>query len=278
MAIITIYQGASGSGEELARQLSEYLGYGCVDREVLVEASARYAIPEAQLNRILEREPNWWQRFVADLKPYRLALQAAFCEIIQAEDRQGIVYHGHLGHELLPRFKHVVRVLLTAPMESRIEQVRARFPKFNEETARRYIDEVDNARSRRLVALFGADWRDASRYDLVLNMGRMSVAAAKRLIVETVNLEDYRPTPASTQVFEDFALATRVRAMLALASDMPRSRLDIKARQGRVAVSGTISSWASEDAVVNKIKQVSGVKAVDADIVSLPILSESEWP
>jgi hypothetical protein len=163
-------------------------------------------------------------------------------------------------------------------MESRIEQVRARYPNFNEEAARRYIEEVDKARSRRLMALFGADWRDTSRYDLVLNVGRMSVAAAKHLIVEAVNLEDYQPTPASKQVFEDFALATRVRAMLALASDMPRSRLDIKATQGKVAVSGTIPSWASEDIVVTRIKQISGVREVETDIVNLPITSESEWP
>ena len=278
MAIITIYQGASGSGEELAREVANALGYSCVDREVLVEASLRYAIPEARLNQILERDPNWWQRFLADLKPYRLALQAAFCEIIQAEDRDGIVYHGHLGHELVPHFKHVVRVLLTAPMESRIEQVTARFPKFNEEAARRYIEEIDKARSRRLMALFGADWRDPSRYDLVLNVGRMSVAAAKALIVATVNQEDYQPTPRSKQVFEDFALATRVRAVLALASDMPRSRLDIKATQGRIAVCGTISSWVSEDTVVTRIKQIAGVKAVEADIVNLPITSSSDWP
>jgi cytidylate kinase len=278
MAIITIYQGASGSGEELAQELADSLGYDCVDREVLVEASLRYGIPEAQLNHILERDPNWWQRFLADLTPYRLALQAAFCEIIQARDRHEIVYHGHLGHELVPHFKHVVRVLLTAPLESRIEQVRARFPQFSMEAARRYIEEVDRARSRRLVALFDADWRDTSRYDLVLNVGRMRVAAAKRLIVETVNLEDYQPTPASKQIFEDFALATRVRAILAFASDVPRSRLDVKATRGRVAVSGTIPSWASEDIVVTKIKQISGVKAVEADIVNLPFLSESEWP
>jgi osmotically-inducible protein OsmY len=106
----------------------------------------------------------------------------------------------------------------------------------------------------------------------------MSVAAAKRLIVETVNLQDFQPTPASKQIFDDFALATRVRAILAFASDVPRSRLDIKATQGRVAVNGTIPSWASEDNLVAKIKQISGVKAVQADIVSLPMMSESEWP
>ena len=120
MQIITIYQGASGSGEELADSVAQSLGYGCIDREVLVQASLQYGIPETKLNDIVEREPSWWASFTHNLDPYRIALQAAFCEI--ARDH-GIVYHGHLGHELIPKFQHVLKVLLTAPMEMRVEQV-----------------------------------------------------------------------------------------------------------------------------------------------------------
>src|SRR5262245_42833792 len=78
MAIITIYQGASGSGEELAEAVAETLGYGCVSREVLIQASLRYGIPEARLNELAEKELHWWNRFLQNLEPYRLALQAAF--------------------------------------------------------------------------------------------------------------------------------------------------------------------------------------------------------
>jgi hypothetical protein len=45
MPIITIYQGASGEGQELAETVADALGYRCVGREVLVEASRRYRIP-----------------------------------------------------------------------------------------------------------------------------------------------------------------------------------------------------------------------------------------
>ena len=77
MPIITIYQGASGSGEALAQQVAQILDFRCVSREVLREASERFAIPEAKLNRILEREPNWWERWLENLRPYQIALQAA---------------------------------------------------------------------------------------------------------------------------------------------------------------------------------------------------------
>jgi len=198
MQIITIYQGASGSGEELADTVAQSLGYGSVDREVLVEASLQYGIPEAKLTEIVEREPTWWATFTRNVDPYRIALQAALCEI--ARDH-GIVYHGHLGHELIPKFTHVLKVLLTAPMEMRIAQVRERH-KLNETAARRYVEEVDKARTRRLHGMFGTDWRDPSRYDLVVNLGYMSLATAKRLIVEAAHAPDYQMTPASKQALK----------------------------------------------------------------------------
>ncbi|HSF58073.1 MAG TPA: cytidylate kinase-like family protein [Candidatus Binatia bacterium] len=179
MPIITIYQGASGSGQELAEAVAGILGYRCVGRTELLEASRRYRIPEAKLNQILEKGPHWWERLLQNMRPYRIALQGAFCEI--AADGK-IVYHGHLGHELLPGIRHVLKVLLTAPLEVRIDLIRSR-ENLSQGEAGRYIDEVDKARSRRLLSMFGADWRDSSRYDLVLNLGHMKLESAKRLII-----------------------------------------------------------------------------------------------
>jgi cytidylate kinase len=262
MAIITIYQGASGSGEELADQVAQALGYGCVSREVLIQASLRYGIPEAKLSEITERESHWWQRFLQDLKPYRLALQAAFCEI--AETAQGIVYHGHLGHELVPHLPHVIKILLTAPVEVRVKQVEQRL-QLNQLAARRYVEEVDKARTRRLKALFNADWRDPSRYDLLVNMGRMSVASAKHLIVETSRLPEYQMTETSKQAFSDFSLASRVRADLALSHQLAGAMIDVTALDGVVSVSGIVPRWVDQGGIIERVRRVSGVNEVNAD-------------
>ena len=175
MPIITIYQGASGEGQELAETVAEALGYRCVGREVLVEASRRYGIPEAKLNEIVEKGPHWWERLLQDLRPYRIALQATLCEL--AHDGK-VVYHGHLGHELLPGIGHVLKVLLTAPIEFRVEQVRAR-QSLTDAAARHYIEEVDKARSRRLMAMFGTDWRDPNRFDLDSEYGQDAPRGSK---------------------------------------------------------------------------------------------------
>ena len=218
MPIITIYQGASGEGQELAETVAKELGYRCVGREVLVEASRRYGIPEAKLNEIVEKGPRWWERLLEDLRRYTMALQATMCEL--AQDAK-LVYHGHVGHELLSGIGHVLKVLLTAPIEFRVEQVCAR-QKLTDAAARHYIEELDRARSRRLLAMFGADWRDPNRYDLILNMGKMRRDGAKRVIIEAAKLEEYQPTPASTQAFNDLALSSRVHAALFAVAQLTR--------------------------------------------------------
>jgi cytidylate kinase len=265
MPIITIYQGASGEGQELAEAVAEALGYRCVGREVLVEASRRYGIPEAKLNEIVDKGPHWWERLLQDLRPYRISLQAALCELAH---NGKVVYHGHLGHELLSGIGHVLKVLLTAPIEFRIEQIRLR-QGLTDVAARHYVEEVDKARSRRLMAMFGTDWRDPNRYDLVLNMAKMRREGAKRVIVEAAKLEEYQPTAASDQAFNDLALGSRVYAALFASPDIQGSALEVRAEGGHVHVKGRVDQGL-EDKIVKAVKNVSGVSKVTTDLYSVP--------
>src|SRR5438034_11191566 len=120
MAVVTIFAGTFGDDEEVARNVATELGYLFIGRELLSAASQRCDVPEAKLNDIVEKEPHWWERWHENLRPYRIALTAAVSEAALAEN---LVYLGHVGHGLLPGIRHVLRALLTAPLEYRIEQV-----------------------------------------------------------------------------------------------------------------------------------------------------------
>jgi hypothetical protein len=169
----------------------------------------------------------------------------------------------------LPGIGHVLKVLLTAPIESRIEQIRAR-QNLTDATARHYIEEVDKARSRRLMAMFGTDWRDPNRYDLILNMGKMRREGAKRVIIEAAKLEEYQPTPASDQAFNDLALGSRVYAALFASPDVPGSALEVRADRGHIHVTGRVVDQGLEDEVVKLVKNVPGVTDVTTDVYSVP--------
>ena len=263
MPIITIYQGASGSGEALAQQVAQALDYRCVSREVLREASQRFAIPEAKLNSILEREPNWWERWLENLRPYQIALQAAMCEVARGGN---IVYHGHMGHELLPGIRHLLKIMLTASMEVRIEQIRSRQGLTNI-AARKYIEEVDKARTRRIMALFGTDLHDPSRYDLIINMERISLEAARNMIVDVARLEQYQSTASSEQEFQDLTLATTVQGTLVNTPNLRNLTINAHANSGEIKLSGVLFRWTEEEEIVDLVKGVPGVTKVETDFV-----------
>jgi cytidylate kinase len=266
MPIITIYRGAFTAGEEIAKGVAQALGYRCVSREVLIEASRSCGISEAKLNEVLEKDPHWWERWLQNMRPYRIALQAAMCEVAQGGK---IVYHGHIGHELLPGIRHVLKVLLAAPLEFRIKQVQLQ-QGLDEAKARRYIDHVDEARTRRLVALFGTDWRDITRYDLALKVAQVGIEGVTRVIVEAARLERYQPTAASRQNFENLAIASQVQAALVMSHSFRNLGIKVKVEKGEVHISGVFAHAVPEEEIVLLVKRIPGVTKVVTDFTVIP--------
>src|SRR5262245_18604600 len=150
MSVVTIADAAYSGGSAIAEKLASVLGYRSVDREVLIEASKRYGIPEAKYTEVLEAQGHWWERWRESLRLYRITLQAAMCEMAHGGN---LVYHGRAGQQLLPGIRHVLKVLVVAPMDHRIQQVRAQ-QGMDVENARQYLRELDRVRGRRFRAVF----------------------------------------------------------------------------------------------------------------------------
>jgi cytidylate kinase len=267
MPIITIYRGAFTAGEEIAKGVAQALGYRCVSREVLIEASRSCGISEAKLNEVLEKDPHWWERWLQNMRrPYRVALQTAMCEVARGGN---IVYHGHIGHELLPRIRHVLKVMLTAPLEFRIKQVQSQ-QGLDEAKARRYIDHVDEARTRRLMALFGTDWCDITRYDLALNVAQVGIEGIIQIIVEAARLERYQPTASSEQDFKNLAIASQVQAALVMSHSFRNLGITVKVEKGEVHVSGVFTHAVPEEEIVALVKRIPGITNVVTDFTVIP--------
>ena len=58
MAIITISQGSYSKGKEVAEKVAEKLGYECISREVILEASREFNIAEIKLVRAIHDAPS----------------------------------------------------------------------------------------------------------------------------------------------------------------------------------------------------------------------------
>jgi cytidylate kinase len=267
MSIITISHAPYSGGAEIAKKVASFLNYRSVDREVLIEASRRYGIPEAKYEEVLETQGHWWERWIESLRLYRITIQAAMCEVAQGG---GVVYYGRAGQELFPGIKHVLKVLIIAPMEYRMQEVKAR-KGLDGETARHFLKELDRVRTRRLRAVFNADWLDPVGYDLVLNSSRISTDSAAQVIVEMARREDFKPTPASERAFQDLTTTFRVQAALIISPKTRNIILNVHSDSGKVTVSGILADPDLEKEIVRIAKGVAGVTEVIADIEPPPI-------
>jgi cytidylate kinase len=267
MSIVTIAHAAYSGGGAVAEKVASLLKYRSVDREVLIEASQRYGIPEAKYTEVLETEGHWWERWRESVRLYRITLQAAMCEVAADGD---LVYYGRAGQQLLPGIPHVLKVLIVAPLEYRVEQVRAQKP-MDIENARQYVRELDRVRSRRFRAVFNDDWQNPVGHDLVLNSGRFSAETSASLIADTVRRPEFQPTPESMKAFQDLATTARVQAALITSPKTRNVVLNVKSDGSIVNISGILADPDLETEIVRIARGVAGVTQVVTDIEPPPI-------
>jgi cytidylate kinase len=267
MPIITISHEAFGDGRAVAERVAAILGYRCISREVLIEASQQYGIAEAKFFEILEEKPHhWWARWLENLGVYRDVLQAALCEFAQEGN---LVYHGRAGQQFFPGIRHVLNVFVDTPTESRIRQVKTR-KGLSEPAAREYLEESDRIRAQRLKELFNIDWRDPTRYDFVINTSKISVDTAARMIAEVSQREEYRPTEESLQAIKDLVVNARVQAVLTTSPNIRISNLELQTKYGEVYISGILVGADLEKLIANTIKKIPGVTGVKTYFVVTP--------
>jgi cytidylate kinase len=261
VSIITISRGSYSKGKEVAEKVAERLGYSCISRDVLVEASEHFNIPEIKLIRALHDSPSILDRFTYGKERYLAYVESTLLE--QARN-DNMVYHGLAGHFILRAVKHVLKVRILANIEDRVA-LEAKREKISLDEARHLLRKDDHERRQWSLRLFGMDTWDPSLYDLVIHVHQISVDDAVDIICCTAALEHFKTTPESQKTLEDLALAARVKA--ALVSVLPN--VSVTAADGKVYVEakGGISEESEMASEIRELaKVVPGVRETTVHI------------
>ncbi len=239
----------------LAERLARALDYRCVDREAIVARAAESGVSQDELRQALLAPPSLLDRFQHKKYLYLTLIQAALAE----EARAGrMIYHGNAGHLLLRDGPPVLRVRIIASLEFRIAMARQRLCLDRNEAAA-YIEAVDRHRRKWTQFLYGVDWTDPTLYDFVLNLETMRVEEACAAVCATMEQKRFEFTPRWQAAMDDFALASRVRASLALNPATAHLSLEVEARGGRVSVRGKLYQIYEMEEVRRIAESVPGV-------------------
>jgi cytidylate kinase len=264
MAIIAISRGTFSGGEALAKRVSERLGYQCLSRETnLEEAAKTYGVPAADLVAAMEKRPSFLHRVLGERTAHLAFVRATLCEHAQADN---LVYHGLAGHLLLPGIAHVIRVRVIADMDYRIKAAQQQ-QELDHAKALAYIEKVDRERRQWVRFLFDVEWDDPHLYDLVLNLSRVSLGTAGETVARLAEQDEFKATADSLRAMQNLALASRVRATLAIDPHTRGVDLTVVAEEGIVTISGETRSPDVEGAIDVAARQVDGVKEVRSKVV-----------
>ena len=210
MAVITISRGCYSHGQEIAEEVAKILGYECVSREILLEASQLFNVSEKKLIRSLNDTPNILERIVHGRERYLEYIKTALLE----HTRKGnVVYHGHAGHLFLTEIPQVLKIKIIADKDDRINLLQKK-KNVTKETAVAIIEKEDNNRTQWTRYLYKMDINDPKLYDIVINIGNLAIEDACKIICLSVRSNSYQTTNESKQAVEDLAIASRLRAVL----------------------------------------------------------------
>jgi cytidylate kinase len=264
MAIITITRGQHSGGEEVAQAIAEKLGARCVSVEVLREAALKYGVPEDKVEGAFEKSPTFWERMTESRRVYVAYVQAVLADWAKDDN---LVYHGNAGQELLREAPHVLKVRLMYPIEARIQTIMEKF-KLNHDQAARYVEQIDEERTKRTRYLYNVDWREARRYDVTYNIDQLTSRHVVDMILYLAKQPEFTLSEAKAGEFSDFLIKTRVYALLAGSLVGRLSLVTVTVANGIVKLEGTLTS--NEEVVeemVAQLRNLDGVKGVDNQIV-----------
>lgn len=253
MPIITISRGSYSRGSEVAHKVAESLGYECISRDVLLEASEMFNIPEIKLVRAIHDAPSILDRFSHGKEQYMAYIRAILLRHVQKDN---VVYHGLAGHFFLQGIPHVLKVRIIADMEDRVREEMNRENLTNEK-ARYLLKKDDDERRKWGLTLYGIDTWDSGLYDIVLKIKTVKVDDAVKIIREAIQRPSFKTTPESQQVLDDLVLAAQIEALLV--NEFPRVRVVAKngAADIHIVTSlGRPSSGTKEREIIYRVQDI----------------------
>lgn len=201
MPVIIISKGSYSHGGEVARRVAERLGYECISRDILIEASKMFNVSKLRLIRAVEDAPSFLERYTFGREKYINFIKAAILTNIA---KGNVVYHGFAGHFFVQDVAHVIKVRIIADMEERLAYMMKR-ENVSREEAVLMVNKVDEERSKWSMKLYGMDTWDSRLYDIVVNIGKITIDDAVDLICHAASLKAFQATADSQARIEDLA-------------------------------------------------------------------------
>jgi cytidylate kinase len=204
MAVITISRQFGAGGKTFGRSIADTLGYYYADEDIIERAVVEiYVSSDGKKN--FESEPvDKFKKFISKLNPFGTSLMELplddkeryidgfkYVELLNliipkiAKDGNAVIV-GRGGQYILQNFENTYHLLLIANKEDRTKFIEEHY-RASSTRAAQMIKRMDKRRANLFSYFRRKDYDDPTLYDLVINMGLLSMDKAQELVIKLIN-------------------------------------------------------------------------------------------
>jgi len=203
MSVITISREFGSGGDVIAQQVAQILGCHFVDQKFVSTILGQYGYVE--FDKEYANLPTFWERFDAQREKHRDVMMNMLNRVIRAIAHHGnVVILGRSGFEILGGFADVLHVRLQAPFSVRVKRIMEE-QQITTEQAESMVKQSDKVRTAFVEEFYRVPWNAIHAFDLVINTGKITPAAAVNWIVDAakasmISPDEDKPTTAAIEV------------------------------------------------------------------------------
>ena len=198
--IITISRQFGTGGHEIGAELARRLGVKLLDKQILNEVAMRMGAVEDAVEKIEARNPLWRDDFTNFYRTYMMnveyngqeqeetshALFRAQADVIRSiAEEESCVLVGRCGFDIFADHPNALKIFIHSTVDCRKRRIAEKYD-INEQDAAAMI--VDNDYSRELYTkkFTGRDWKDATNYDISLDVRKFGVNGAVDFLMKCI--------------------------------------------------------------------------------------------
>ena len=198
--VITISRQFGTGGHEIGAELARRLGVKLLDKQILNEVASRMRSVEDAVEKIEARNPLWRDDFTNFYRTYmanaeyngqeqeqtsRKLFRAQADAIRKIADEESCIIIGRCGFDIFADHPNALKIFIHSTMDVRKRRIAEKYD-ISESDAAAMI--VDNDYSRELYTktFTGRDWKDATNYDISLDVRKFGVNGAVDFLMHCI--------------------------------------------------------------------------------------------
>ncbi|MBQ3791830.1 MAG: cytidylate kinase-like family protein, partial [Clostridia bacterium] len=196
---ITIAREFGTFGREIGRKAAELLSYEFYDKELITMAAQKSGLDPEALNRVDEKPTSSLLYSVATGTVFQAPVDVHHMSLgdrlfmIQSRligelaDGADCVFVGRCADYVLDGRPNVLKIFISADFEERVKAVSSSLG-ISESEAKSKIVRIDRERANYYSYYSGKKWGKRENYDLVLNVSRLGMEKAAKLIADCARM------------------------------------------------------------------------------------------